>query len=854
MGTIPRFDLSAIEILDHLAEAVSIVGPDGRRVHTNATARAVFESLAVRAQGRPVPEVDWGTLDAFGDPLPTARLPVEITRLTGEECSDVEVGWPDAQGSIRWLRINTRPLPGDGPPFGVVVSFTDVSAARRTAEEFSRQLTRYRIALSSLHEGVILRDASGQVVDVNARTEEALGLTRDQITGRAAIDPRWHCERIDGTTWPTDDYPANRVLASGQPERDQRMGVRSPDGSLRWLRVNAMPLHAADGSLDGVVTTFADETESIRARAALEQATVMFSTAFTAAPIGMALVDLDGGFLEVNHALCALTGYEEDELLARTFQEITHPDDLDADLELVRRLVAGEIPSYKLEKRYFTASGDLIWINLHVSLVRGPGGTPERFISQIEDITERKRMEQSLQRLADHDPLTELWNRRRFEEELQRQVGRCKRYHEQAALFLLDLDDFKRVNDTLGHKAGDDLLCAVAETMRMRLRSTDSLARLGGDEFAVLLANVTADEAAALAEELVAAIRAVRITIRDRDVAATASIGVALLDSTVQSDESVLMAADIAMYGAKAAGRDRASIQPLPAPAERGDKTTAPPERMPPVEPASQDVIRVLHCDDSGPYRRLVELMLEDIPDLELVASVADHAFAVQETQRLQPDVVLLDARVPGGTDQAVVGLRGVAPDARIVVLSGLQDPDNVLRRAADGFILKTRSFDEIAGEIRAIARTGTDPEDPEQHVYGRGADADAAIETVRRIYEAFARRDIEDALLHTAPDVELMPHGTASLIGRTEPYRGHDGVREYFADAERVWKDLQISATDFRATAGGVVVFGSIEGESESERVRRQVVWVWQVRSNLAVSMRVSDIGEATPISPSAP
>lgn len=253
-------------------------------------------------------------------------------------------------------------------------------------------------------------------------------------------------------------------------------------------------------------------------------------------------------------------------------------------------------------------------------------------------------------------------------------------------------------------------------------------------------------------------------------------------------------------------------------------------------------MIRILHCDDSEAYRRLVELMLGEHEDLEVVASVPEHAVAVQEAERLRPDVVLLDARVPGGTDQAVTALRAVAPGAGVVVLSGVDDPDHPLRGAADAFVLKSRTFDEIAEAVRAAARPGGDER---FRTYGRGAGADGAIETVRRIYDAFARRDLDGALTFADPDVELMPHGTASLVGRTEPYRGHNGVREYFADAERVWEDLRISAEDFRASAGGVIVFGSIEGTSEGRRVRRKVVWIWRVRDGLATSMRVTDIGD---------
>ena len=116
------------------------------------------------------------------------------------------------------------------------------------------------------------------------------------------------------------------------------------------------------------------------------------------------------------------------------------------------------------------------------------------------------------------------------------------------------------------------------------------------------------------------------------------------------------------------------------------------------------------------------------------------------------------------------------------------------------------------------------------------------------RVHVTFPR-DVDEALTYTSTSIELMPQGTASRIGRTEPYRGHDGLREYFADAERVWTDLRLTATDYRATAGGVVVFGHVEGEANGERIRRQAVWIWQVRSGLAVSMRVTEIGDAKPV-----
>ncbi|MCW2968067.1 MAG: hypothetical protein JWM71_1839 [Solirubrobacteraceae bacterium] len=817
--------LDGLDVLDRLAEAVSIIGPDGAFLHSNAAATAIFAEISARKG-----------IDASGTPLLTSELPAERTRETGEEYSDVEIGFPGTDGRGRWLRISTRRLSEAGPPYSVVVTYADVTEARSTGDELDRQRSRYQAVVDALHEGVVVQDADGRVIAANGRAQELLNSTADQLMGLVAADGRWRPIRRDGTPWAPEDHPASRVRATGLPQVDELMGMHFDNGELRWLRVNAMPVRRADGTLEGVVATFADETDALRDREALERATLMFSTAFADAPIGMALVDLDGSFMQVNRSVCALTGYSEEELLARTFQEITHPDDLDADLGQIQKLLAGEIDSYSMQKRYFTAGGRLIWVNLYVSLVRAPDGTPEHFISQIEDISERKRMEDELQRLADHDPLTDLWNRRRFEEELQRQLGRCKRYGETAALLLLDLDDFKQVNDTLGHKAGDDLLCAVADAMRVRLRRTDSLARLGGDEFAVLLAHVAPDQARVLAEDLAQSIRAHPVTVRGREITATASIGVALLDRDMVSAEAALMGADIAMYESKAAGRGRTSVQTSepssPAgPGVLADRRTGP--------------IRVLLCDASGPYRRLIEIMVDQHTDLELVGSATDQTAAIEAAGRLSPDVVLLDALLPPHGRPAMGAIRAAAPGATVLILSSLDNASDPLRDAADGFVLKTLPLEEIARAIRDAAGPVAADAEP---TYGRGAGADSAIATIRKVYAAFARRDVEAALEHTSVDFELMPSGTAALIGREQPYRGHAGVRQYFADAEALWQDIQIDAHDFRATGGGVIVFGQVEGTAAGERIRRQVVWVWQVVDGKATSMRVTDVGGVTP------
>ncbi len=286
----------------------------------------------------------------------------------------------------------------------------------------------------------------------------------------------------------------------------------------------------------------------------------IFLNAFTFASIGMALVSPEGAYIKVNKSICNIFGYKEEELMSKTFRDITHPDDIDESDEAIRQMLAGSINTAQLEKRYFHKDGHIIYGQLSVSLVRNSDGTPVFFISQVQDVTRRKELEEELTRFAKEDFLTKIANRRYFIEHATREMTRGDRFNEPQALLMLDIDHFKEVNDTYGHAIGDKVLKALADCCKKGLRSFDVLGRLGGEEFGVLLINLDSKLAHKIAERLRKDIENLTIQTQKGTVTFTVSIGLTTFRNDGNDLESKLKIADKALYKAKNSGRNRVEM------------------------------------------------------------------------------------------------------------------------------------------------------------------------------------------------------------------------------------------------------------------------------------------------------
>ncbi|HXY94718.1 MAG TPA: EAL domain-containing protein [Acidimicrobiia bacterium] len=447
----------------------------------------------------------------------------------------------------------------------VVIAFVSMRVIGRRAgrtvdrvrDLFERNEARFQAMVRDSSDIMAIVDARGNLSYASPATERILGLDPEALV-RTSVFDLIHPE----------DRPRARAafeVATSSPNAAQRIEFRMHHADGSWRSIEAMSTNLLhDPAIEGLVVSARDVTDRRRAEAELREAQERFRSAFEHAPIGMALMTLDGHLFRVNRAMVQILGRSTEELLRATARDLTHPEHHDAAAGALRELRSGAAPSCRLELRFVHHDGHPVWVSLSTSIVRDLNGEPLYFVLQLEDITERKASGEALAHQAIHDPLTGLPNRLLFVDRLGRELSRAASMHTRVAVLFLDLDRFKVVNDSLGHSAGDRLLVAVADRLSGTMRPDDVVARFGGDEFVVLCQNVTSVETAELIAERVAEVIKKPVALVEGEVFVTASIGIALSDGQSETPETLLRNADAAMYRAKENGRDRAEVFDAP--------------------------------------------------------------------------------------------------------------------------------------------------------------------------------------------------------------------------------------------------------------------------------------------------
>ncbi|MFZ5571057.1 MAG: diguanylate cyclase [Thermodesulfobacteriota bacterium] len=268
-------------------------------------------------------------------------------------------------------------------------------------------------------------------------------------------------------------------------------------------------------------------------------------------------VDLMGDFTFFNDSLCRITGYDREATVGMNFSRFTSPDTVDRLTTEFRLAFRSGKSIQAVEGELIRKDGEHRYLETSVSLIRDIGGKPIGFRGIVRDITERRRLEEQLKTQAATDPLTGVENRRRFLERSAVEFQRFQRYGGSFCAAILDIDHFKRINDSYGHAAGDDVLRNLAEKCKEILRQTDFFGRLGGEEFAFVFVGADMAVAEAIAERLRLAMESCFLTIDDREIRCTVSIGITEIRPADESFETVLKRADAALYEAKRQGRNR---------------------------------------------------------------------------------------------------------------------------------------------------------------------------------------------------------------------------------------------------------------------------------------------------------
>jgi diguanylate cyclase (GGDEF)-like protein/PAS domain S-box-containing protein len=532
-------------------DAVVSADQDGKIVFWNESAEAIFGYTPDEAIGRPLtllmPERHRAVhRQGFARFLESgeARVIGRTVELEGRRKDGSE--FPLELSLGHWTH-------GDRSSFTAVIR--DTTERKRAEQELGESRERFRLLVDGVQDyAIFMLDPDGRVVTWNEGAKRIKGYDPEEIVGQ-------HHSRFYTDEEVRQELPQLALAVAAAHGRYEGEGWRvRKDGSRFVAHVVLTALRDSAGELRGFSKITRDVTELKRAERAVNEAEERFRATFDEAPIGIALMDLEGRFRRVNRALCEIVGRPRNVIEITGIDSIAHPDDVAevrSQLELLR---AGAISSYKTEKRLVHASGHSVWVAVQATLLRDADGKPAHFLTQILDVSERRTYEEKLRYMADHDPLTGSLNRRSFEREIESHLGRAHRYGAYGAALILDVDHLKDINDSLGHQAGDELIRRVARALGARLRESDVLARLSGDEFAVLLPAADAEGARKVAQALVEAVRELDVQTREGNSrTTTASVGVAMIEEGL-SREDVMVNADLAMYDAKNAGRNRIAV------------------------------------------------------------------------------------------------------------------------------------------------------------------------------------------------------------------------------------------------------------------------------------------------------
>jgi diguanylate cyclase (GGDEF)-like protein/PAS domain S-box-containing protein len=498
-----------------------------------------------------LPKHDAIDVAAALDFIDESERTVHIAR--GQLAIEQGIGW-DVEFKLRtktgreiWVRSQGKPILENGRVVRLIGALHDLTESRQIQNALRRSELEFRRLVETSSEGVCTLDANGYFTFVNARLAAILGYRSEQLLGTRLLDYVAPAQQA---------VVEEKILSlSAADSEAYELPLLSQPGKTVWLLAKFSPIRDENGGLTGTLAMMSD----INARKAMEQELRQSEERYRQLVESSAdaiVVHRSGFIVYANPAALRLLGARDvHELIGRNVLEFVVPEEREIVIERMKLVNKPGGYAPLIEEKFLRLDGTTVDVEVYGTATIYNGVNATMVVAR--DISDRKRAEEQIRYLGQHDILTGLPNRALLADRLAQTIARAQRHQSFFALLFLDLDNFKTINDSYGHRAGDEFLRQVAERLKSRVRAIDTVSRQGGDEFIILLNELTHPEDAVTIARDICERLSEPLEIEGVQVHASASIGIAVYPRDGDSADALLRNADIAMYHAKSLGRNQ---------------------------------------------------------------------------------------------------------------------------------------------------------------------------------------------------------------------------------------------------------------------------------------------------------
>jgi diguanylate cyclase (GGDEF)-like protein/PAS domain S-box-containing protein len=530
-------------MMDGVPAPVAYIDREERCRYVNRAFLQYFGRSADVAVGAPLRET-------LGEGVYVGAAPM-VSRALGGEATAFDRLVQGAGGVRRWMTVRVVPdARATGEINGAFVLMNDIHGLKQAQEALRASEDELRLIMDNVPARVSYIDRERRLRFLNRHNEEWLGADRRSLAGRKVSD-------VLGEARVRQLEPYLQRVLEGEVVSTEAL-LFQPDGTQRWESMQWAPNRDGEGRVLGIYAVHTDIHDQKRNEEALRRANWMLSSHINNTPLAVLEWDRHSRLVRWSPQAEHIFGWSSEEVLGMAIDanQMVHEADRDAVAQVLGRLTSGAEPRATGVTRNRRKDGSTIWCEWHHSCLQDDQGRIVSILSFVQDVSARVRAEERLQYLATRDTLTGLPNRLLLHERLAQAIAKARRIGLRVGVLFIDLDHFKNVNDTLGHRVGDELLKLVTRALSETLRESDLLARLGGDEFMVIVEDVDNPRALGrVAQKLLDAL-AQPFMIEEHDIYVTSSIGISVYPDDADDPDELLKFADVAMYRSKELGRN----------------------------------------------------------------------------------------------------------------------------------------------------------------------------------------------------------------------------------------------------------------------------------------------------------